>query len=92
MRHRGAHVGDFFVSDKEGRAEFTDDDEEVLKLFAAQAATVIANARTHQGEHRARKNQPGATSALGVTQERRRGAIGPARTALYDADGTVATV
>ena len=51
----GAHTAaTSSLSDKEGGEEFTDDDEEILKLFAAQAATAIANARTHQGEQRAR--------------------------------------
>ena len=49
MRHRGAHVGNFFLGDKEGGQEFTSEDEEVLMLFAAQAATAIANARTQPG-------------------------------------------
>ena len=30
MRHRGVHVGDFFLGEKEGGREFTADDEEVL--------------------------------------------------------------
>ena len=54
MRHRGLHVGNFFLGDKEGDEEFTGEDEEVLVLFAAQAAAAVANARTHQGEQRAR--------------------------------------
>ena len=54
MRHRGEHVGNFFLGDKEGGREFTSEDEEVLVLFASQAATAIANARTHRNEQRAR--------------------------------------
>ncbi len=54
MRHRGEYVGNFFLGDKEGGQEFTNEDEEMLVLFAAQAATAIANARTHQNEQRAR--------------------------------------
>ena len=54
MRHRGAHVGNFFLGEKEGGREFTAGDEEVLVLFAAQAAAAIANARTHRDEQRAR--------------------------------------
>ena len=54
LRHLGAHVGNFFLGDKEGRAEFTDEDEEVLLLFAAQAAAAIVNARTFRAEQRAR--------------------------------------
>ena len=54
MRHRGVHVGNFFLAEKEGEPEFTSEDEEVLVLFASQAATAIANARTHRAEQRAR--------------------------------------
>ena len=54
MRHRGVHVGNFFLAEKEGGPEFTSEDEEVLVLFASQAATAIANARTHRAEQRAR--------------------------------------
>ena len=54
MRHRGEHVGNFFLGDKEGEQEFTTEDEEILVLFASQAATAIANARTHRNEQRAR--------------------------------------
>ena len=54
MRHRDVHVGNFFLAEKEGGLAFTDEDEEVLVLFASQAATAIANARTHRDEQRAR--------------------------------------
>ena len=54
MRHRDVHVGNFFLGEKEGGPEFTSADEEVLVLFASQAATAIANARTHRDEQRAR--------------------------------------
>ena len=54
MRHRGVQVGNFFLGEKETGPEFTADDEEVLVLFASQAATAIANARTHRDERRAR--------------------------------------
>ena len=54
MRYRGAHVGSFFLAEKEGGEEFTGEDEEVLGLLASNAATAIANARTHRAEQRAR--------------------------------------
>ena len=54
MRHRGVPVGHFFLAEKEAGDEFTSADEEVLMLFASQAATAIANARTHRDERRAR--------------------------------------
>ena len=54
MRCRGLHVGNFFLAEKEGGEEFTSEDEELLVLFASQAATAIANARTHGAEQRSR--------------------------------------
>ncbi len=54
MRHREEHVGSFFLAAPEGGGEFTSEDEEVLLLLASQAATAIANARTHRDERRAR--------------------------------------
>ncbi len=54
IRHRGAHVGNFYLADKEAGQEFTSEDEEVLTLFASQAGAAIANARKHRDEQRAR--------------------------------------
>ena len=47
---------------------FTDEDEEVLVLFASQAASAIANARTYRAEQRARANLEALieTSPVGV--------------------------
>ena len=68
MRHRDVYVGSFFVAEKEGGRAFTDADEEVLKLFAAQAATAIVNARTVRDERRARADLEALieTSPVGV--------------------------
>ena len=68
MRHRGVRVGDFFLAEKEGGHEFTADDEEILVLFASQAANAIANARTHQAEQRTRADLEALveTSPVGV--------------------------
>ena len=68
MRHRDIQVGNFFLGEKEGGREFTDEDEELLVLFAAQAATAIANARTHRDEQRARSDLAALvdTSPVGV--------------------------
>ena len=54
MRHRDVFVGNFFVGEKAEGKEFTSDDEEIVTLFASQAATAIANARAHRAEQRAR--------------------------------------
>ena len=68
MRHRGVHVGHFFLAGKEGAPQFTGEDEEVLVLFASQAATAIANARAHRDEQRARADLEALveTSPVGV--------------------------
>ncbi len=54
IRHLGRLVGNFYLSDKEGDAEFTPEDEVMLALFASQAALAIANARRYRDEQRAR--------------------------------------
>ena len=68
MRHRGESVGYFFLGDKAGGAAFTGADEEMLLLFASQAAAAIANARAHRGEQRARMDLEALieTSPVGV--------------------------
>ena len=52
--HRGVRVGNIYVGSDEPGREFTQEDEETLVLFASQAAQVIANARRHRDERRAR--------------------------------------
>ena len=68
MLHRGVRVGNFCLGQKEGGRPFTDADEEVLVLFASQAATAIANARTYRDEQRARADLEALvdTSPVGV--------------------------
>ena len=68
MLHHGEQVGSFLVAEKADAAEFTDEDEELLMLFASQAATAIANARTHRDEQRARADLEALveTSPVGV--------------------------
>ncbi len=52
MRHRGEHVGNLYVAEKEGGREFTREDEETLVMFASQATLVVVNARRHRDEQR----------------------------------------
>ena len=68
MRRGGVDFGHFFLADKADGEAFTDQDEEVLALFASQAASAIANARTHRSEQRARADLEALveTSPLGV--------------------------
>ena len=68
MRHRGADVGNFFLAEKADGEQFSDDDEEVLELFASQAAAAISNARAYRSERRARADLEALveTSPVGV--------------------------
>ena len=68
MRHRGEHLGHLFVGDKENGEAFTAEDEEILVLFASQAAAAIANARTYREVERARADLEALveTSPVGV--------------------------
>ncbi len=52
--HQGVRSGHLSVGNDEPGREFTQEDEETLVLFASQAAQVIANARRHRNEQRAR--------------------------------------
>ena len=51
LRLRGQHLGNLYLSGKEGSLGFTQEDEDTLVMFASQAALAIANARRH-GEER----------------------------------------
>ena len=68
MRHLGVEVGHFFLADKAHGEAFTGEDEEVLALFASQAAAAIANARAYRKEQRARADLEALvdTSPIGV--------------------------
>ena len=64
VRYRGASVGYLFLGEKAGGAAFTAADEEVLLLFAAQAAAAIGNARAHRNEARAHASERRARQDL----------------------------
>ena len=68
MRHRGHYVGSFFLADRADGEPFTPADEEILVLFAAQAAAAVANARSYRAEQRARADLEALieTSPVGV--------------------------
>lgn len=68
IRHMGERVGNIFVGEKEGGREFTPEDEEILVMFASQAALVIANARRYREERKARADLEALvnTSPVGV--------------------------
>lgn len=45
---RGTTFGNLYLTEKSGSEEFTEDDEEVVRLLAAQAAVAIENARLYE--------------------------------------------
>ncbi len=56
IRHGGEGVGNIYLARSGPGQEFSREDEETLVMFASQAALVIANARRHRDERRARAN------------------------------------
>lgn len=48
IRGRIGIFGNLYLTEKEGAAEFTEEDEHLAKLFAAQAAAAVDNARLHE--------------------------------------------
>ena len=54
IRHQSYGVGTIYLAKSEPGDEFSREDEDTLTMFAAQAALVIANARRHRDEQRAR--------------------------------------
>ncbi len=68
MLHQGAPSGHLYVGSGEPGREFTRENEETLVMFASQAALVIANARRHREEQRARAGLESLidTSPVGV--------------------------
>ena len=68
MRHLDVQVGNVFLAEKTNAEAFTSEDEEVLALFASQAAAAIFHARALRDERRARTDLEALieTSPVGV--------------------------
>ncbi len=54
VRHHGEHVGNIYLTEKDGGREFTSEDQDILVMFASQAGAAILNARRYRNEQRAR--------------------------------------
>ena len=54
ISHQSEPVGNIFLTEKEGGREFSDEDEEILVMFASQAAVAIVNALRHREERQSR--------------------------------------
>ena len=54
VRHLDRSVGNIYLTEKEEGLEFTAEDEEILVMFASQAAVAIVNALRHRDEQQSR--------------------------------------
>jgi signal transduction histidine kinase len=61
VRIKGRIIGNFYLTDKDAAAEFSDDDQHLTELFALHAGIAIENARLHE-----------AVGRLAVIEERDR--------------------
>ena len=77
IRHRGESVGIIHVARSKPGVEFTQEDEDTLVMFASQVALVLANARRHRDERRAREDLEALidTSPIGVVVIDANGAV-----------------
>ncbi len=68
VRHTGVGIGTIYLSKGEEVSEFTQEDEDLVVMFASQAALVITNARRYREEQRARTDMETLidTSPVGV--------------------------
>ena len=68
IRHQGQSVGAIFLGHEGEERRFSREDEEVLVMFSAQAAMVIANARRYRDERRSKDDLETLinTSPIGV--------------------------
>ena len=68
IKVRDRHVGTIFIGEKHDDSMFTQEDEEALAMFAAQAAMAVTNARRYGDEQRAKADLEALvnTSPVGV--------------------------
>ena len=68
IRVRDRQVGNLYIGERESGGEFTLEDEDTLKMFAAQAAMTITNARRYGEEQQAKADLEALvnTSPVGV--------------------------
>ena len=72
LRHQNQKLGNLYLTEKDGGAEFTPEDESLLALFAAQAASAIHNSLLFQREHTALARAEAAQQALAESETRLR--------------------
>ena len=52
--HLSEHVGNLYLTEKDGGKEFTGEDETVVAMLAAQAASIISNSRRYEESRQAK--------------------------------------
>jgi signal transduction histidine kinase len=57
IRLHGVAYGNLYLTEKEGGADFDEEDEELVTLLASQAAVAIENARLYEAERTTRSRQ-----------------------------------
>jgi len=66
IKVRDRHVGTIFIGEKHDDSMFTQEDEETLAMFAAQAAMAVTNARRYGDEQRAKADLEALVNASPV--------------------------
>ena len=68
VRHRGERLGNIYLTEKEEGQEFAPEDEEILVMFASQAALSVSNARRYRDEQQVRADLEALinTSPVGI--------------------------
>jgi PAS domain S-box-containing protein len=84
LRHGDEGLGNIYLTEKEGGQEFTSEDENLLVLFASQAAMAIWNARLHHQLEAERQRVEAERQRLEALME-----TSPVGVFVVDAAGTV---
>ena len=68
VRHQGERLGNIYLTEKEDGQEFTPEDEEILVMFASQAALSVSNAHMYRNEQQVRADLEALinTSPVGI--------------------------
>jgi PAS domain S-box-containing protein len=66
LRLQNQNLGNLYLTEKTGGAEFTPEDESLLSLFASQAASAIHNARLHRLVEEERSRVEGLAAERGT--------------------------
>ena len=94
IRYGDESLGNLYLTEKEDGQEFTEEDRNLLTMFAAQGAMAINNARRFQAEQQARAEAEAARQALSESEQLNRSILDSTTAVIYvkDARGRYITV